>query len=276
MIKIAHEAPVSFMNKVRDITDYDYALACLFDKIPGYFEYFEEALKNGRHVLLDNGVFEDGVPMEAEQYAKWIEKLHPTEYIVPDEFDKMLVTIDHFWNWSKRFNDLPGGKIGVCQGTNFGELTRCYDYYNRNGASKIAVNFASVAFQDYAVQAYGEHVRGDHAILSGRPAFIHMLFNSYAFNPEMKHHLLGCVLPSEFTILQQHSFNNKRYLDYFETMDTSAPVVWGLLKGRYPTDLHIISSKIKTKLKDLITVEPTAEQREAIISNIMQFRAHLA
>ena len=31
MIKIAHEAPLSIMNKVQSMTDYDYALVHLFE-----------------------------------------------------------------------------------------------------------------------------------------------------------------------------------------------------------------------------------------------------
>ena len=65
MIKIAHEAPLSIMNKVQSMTDYDYALVHLFEDpdIGGdYFEFFIDALVNkGREVILDNSVFELGL-----------------------------------------------------------------------------------------------------------------------------------------------------------------------------------------------------------------------
>lgn len=264
MIKIAHEAPLSIMGRMQEVTDYEYALACLFDKIPGYYEFFVDALKDGRTVLLDNGVFEDGVPMEASKYAEWIEKLKPTEYIVPDEFDKMEVTIGNFDSWRKDYKGLPGKMIGVVQGTTFSEMTTCYEYMGVF-ADKVALNFAS---QYYQQPENGD--TWDQRAVYGRLRWIQKLLWG-TFRKDKPHHLLGCSLPIEY----YHLANGHKYIDMFESMDTSAPVVWGLLHGRYPDDLGTIKTKNKTKLKDLIMSTPSTTIQLDIEYNVSKFREYL-
>lgn len=59
MIKIAHEAPLSIMNKVQKMTGYDHASFHLFeDPVVGerYLKFFVDALKKGRDVILDNSI----------------------------------------------------------------------------------------------------------------------------------------------------------------------------------------------------------------------------
>jgi len=283
MIKIAHEVPVDFMQEMQKHTDYDYALACLFDKVPGYYEYFEQALKDGRHVLLDNGVFEDGKPMDEQEYAAWIDRLKPTEYIVPDIFDEAAVTVTNFHRWLATYKNLPGQKIGVVQGKNLSEMTGCYEYMS-SYADKIAINFASIAYQSSPLTELMNNIPSntwDFIAVYGRVMFIRLLLDGKTFNQDKPHHLLGCSLPIEFQLLKEtpeglNDDDDLRMIDYFDTMDTSAPVVWGLLNGKYPADLGTITKKNKTKLKDLITTKPTPEQTQNILANAALFREYLA
>lgn len=279
MIEIAHEAPVSLMRKMAEVTDYDYALACLFDRVPGYYDYFVEALANGRKVILDNGVFEDGVAMDAAEYAGWIAKLKPTEYIVPDVFDNTVATIENYMEWKETYKDLPGIAIGVCQGSTPRELHECYDWMSKH-ADKIALNFASIAYQQLSKDFVRGDISWDRYAVMGRVSFIYQLVLSNRFNAEKPHHLLGCSLPQEFDYLKDtipfQSNGEYNLLDYFETMDTSAPVVWGLLVGEYPDDLTEIEKKNKTKLKDLITANISEEQTRNIFTNVDKFRNYLS
>lgn len=274
MIKIAHEAPLSIMDRMQEVTDYDYALACLFDKIPGYYEFFEKAVAKGRHVLLDNGVFEDGIPMESVKYAEWIEKLQPAEYIVPDEFDKALVTVTNFDNWRDKYKGLPGKMIGVVQGTNLTEMVSVYKYMHAF-ADKIAINFASVYYQNSANPLVDNW---DERAALGRRNFVeHLVEKQGLMTSKKPHHLLGCSLPKEY--LKYATCypvrNGMAYIDYFESMDTSAPVIWGLLVGRYPDDIGTITKKNKTKLKDLITADVTLTKQLDIEYNVAKFREYL-
>jgi hypothetical protein len=83
-MKIAHEAPISIFPIVQRMTDYDYALVHLFESNMIYYRMFKDAVINGREVILDNSIFELGESFDGEVYFKWIEKLQPTWYIIPD------------------------------------------------------------------------------------------------------------------------------------------------------------------------------------------------
>ena len=50
-MKIAHEAPLSVMHRLMQVTDYDYALVHLFEESHAYHNYFVDALKRGRYVI---------------------------------------------------------------------------------------------------------------------------------------------------------------------------------------------------------------------------------
>ena len=54
MIKIAHEAPIDLFDEVQRLTDYDYALVHLLEENSRYRDTFENAVKKGREVILDD------------------------------------------------------------------------------------------------------------------------------------------------------------------------------------------------------------------------------
>lgn len=82
-IRIAHETPLCLMPMVQNFTDYDYALVHLFEDkdehfSKKYYQFFEEALKNGREVILDNSLFELEQAFDLERFFEWVYKLQPT------------------------------------------------------------------------------------------------------------------------------------------------------------------------------------------------------
>ena len=78
MIKISHESPLSMLEISRTYNNYDYALVHLFETHPEYYKFFEDSVKMGRHVLLDNSIFELGKSFDPKRYAYLIQKLQPT------------------------------------------------------------------------------------------------------------------------------------------------------------------------------------------------------
>ena len=90
---ISHEVPKCLFRDSLEFNDYDYALVHLFDKDPEYLAFYKESVKKGRHVLLDNSIFELGEAYDNEQFAKWVDELRPTEYIVPDALEDADKTI---------------------------------------------------------------------------------------------------------------------------------------------------------------------------------------
>ena len=109
---ISHEVPKSLFNQSLEFNDYDYALVHLFDKDPDYLKFYKDCVAQGRHVLLDNSIFELGEAYDNESFAKWVEELKPTEYIVPDALENAGKTMQQMEDWNRSYRSLPGKKIG--------------------------------------------------------------------------------------------------------------------------------------------------------------------
>ena len=119
MIKTFHEAPKCIFRQIQGMTDGDYALVNLFAEDEEYYNLFDKAVKSGREVILDNGVFELGSAWDADEFAGWVEKLKPTYYIVPDVLEKGEATVESFHKFINDHKKLPGKVIGVVQKIDF-------------------------------------------------------------------------------------------------------------------------------------------------------------
>ena len=264
MITISHESPLSMLEISRTYNDYDYALVHLFEKHPSYFQFFQESLRLGRTVLLDNSIFELGTAFDSHKYMDWINKLNPSEYIIPDALEDCDATIAKAKSWMD-YNayhiTAQSKRIGVVQGTNYGELVKCYTVLDKLGVDKIAISF------DYS--HYLREFPYNNAWVSyamGRVMTLQRLLDDGVINLDKPHHLLGCAHPREF------SFYNRAEFSWIESLDTSSPIVHGIKKVSYG-DKIATWYKEKTKLADLLDCVPDAEQEFWIAENINKFRS---
>ena len=262
-MKISHESPLCLLDRSRSYNDYDYALVHLFETEPTYYEFFKDSLAQGRHVLLDNSIFELGTAFDSDRYAHWIKELQPTEYIIPDVLENALGTMDNALEWKEKYSDLPGNKIGVVQGKSYEDLIQCYDYLdNVIGVDKIAISF------DYSY--YLEvcpHPNKWMGYVLGRVQTLTRLLKDGVINTEKPHHLLGCALPIEFMFYRQG-------FEWLESLDTSSPIVHALLGVGY--EPGGLDSKKSLKLIELLnTPEPSVATMHTIKHNIQYFRSYV-
>lgn len=263
-MKISHESPLSLMPQSRKYNDYDYALVHLFEEIPEYYEFFVESVNQGRHVLLDNSIFELGTAFDAGKYFEWIDKLKPTEYIIPDVLEDTLGTMDNALDWKENYwGKTPKNSkcIGVVQGKSYEDLVNCYQYLDKViNVDKIAISF------DYSY--YLEvcpHPNKWMGYTLGRVQTLTRMLNDGIINKDKPHHLLGCALPLEF-------FFYREGFDWIDTIDTSSPIVHGLLDIVY--EPGSIVNKQSIKLVDLIHTTPTHEQIDKINWNLSVFKSY--
>lgn len=258
---ISHEVPKCLFEKSLDFNDYDYALVHLFDEDPEYLEFYKNSVKNGRHVLLDNSIFELGEAYDNDSFAKWVEELKPTEYIVPDALEDVAKTIDQMESWNRAYGKLPGKRIGVVQGKTPEEIADCYVYMDKHAdVDKIAISF------DYSL--YEQIIPHENKYMSwmlGRATMLANLLNSGIINTKKPHHLLGCGLPQEFALY--HSYK------WIESVDTSNPIVHGIKGIAYKQ--YGLQTKESIKLVDLLDVEINNEQLYDINHNINYFRTYV-
>lgn len=261
MVKIAHEAPISFFKQVQARTDYDYALVHLFEENDQYYELFKDALKQGREVILDNSIFELGTAFDPTKFAKWITFLEPTYYIIPDVLEDSLGTIDNFVAWENEYGDnLPGKKIAVAQGKTYDEFCKCYDFLVSK-VDKIAISFDYSFFNEWTKDLNLPTKYHEWAI--GRQILFINMMRDNVLDESKPHHLLGCGLPQEFK-------NYKNY-NFIDSIDTSNPVVAGIKRIRYNDD-NGLEDKPSEKLFTLINSTITQEQEADINHNIFWFR----
>ncbi len=255
-IKIAHEAPKSIFHEVEKVTDYSYALVHLFEEDPEYLKLFQDALANGREVILDNSIFELEEAFDAVKFAQWVQELKPTWYIVPDALEDVKKTIQQMTEWNYKYKNLPGKKIGVVQGKTYEQIKTCYGYMD-----KIAnVDMIAISF-DYSY--YTDTIPHPNKYVSwmlGRVKLLGDLLRDSVINEEKPHHLLGCGLPQEFAFYKDYK--------WIYSLDTSNPVVHGIKGVEYREDG--LWSKESQKLFELIN--HNVEDTNTILYNINKFR----
>lgn len=106
MIQVSHESPICMLQQSKLYNDYDYALVHLFDTHEEYYKYFKDSVTQGeRKVYLDNSIFELGKSFDPVQYLKWIVRLNPTYYIVPDVLEDADGTISSLFNFKQLMAD---------------------------------------------------------------------------------------------------------------------------------------------------------------------------
>jgi hypothetical protein len=262
---IAHEAPISILEDVQEVTDYDYALVHLFETHPEYYNFFKQAVMKGREVLLDNSIFELGTAFSADKFAKYVKELEPTFYVVPDVLENASETISKFEAFVNKYPELSGLKIGVVQGKTYQDIVTCYKYMS-DRADYIAISFDYSLYQ-YIGTKFGEYTPAHLVKLqqqcSGRKRLISMIKYDGYWNYNKPHLLLGASLPTEFASYKQDQS--------IRSCDTSNPVMAGLFNHRYVRNKGL-NFKSALKLVELIDTKRSDINMDDINYNINCFR----
>lgn len=266
LIEVSHESPVSILNDSLEYNDYAYALVHLFETNTKYYNFYKNLTDTNKcPVLLDNSIFELGKSFDGNKYAKWIDKLNPNYYIVPDVLEDAPGTIEKWKRWTSEHDvDSDALKIGVVQGKTWNELVRCYNFIKDN-ADIIAISFD---YSYYLVTGLvdSEEVPQDlQKFCSGRKRLIHQLIDEGVWCWDKPHHLLGCSLAREFRYYVDNNIHN------IKSVDTSNPVVAAIHESKYNDD-HGLQYKPKTMLADLIDHEFTDKQLNILRYNCDMFK----
>lgn len=254
-MKIAHESPIEMMGAVRGMTDYDYALGHMFHN-QDYFNFFVDSLRVGREVILDNGLYELGKPMNEPEFVEQIEKLKPTYYIVPDHLHDWKKTVNAADQWQKYKGVLPGKQMAVVQGTTYEELVECYSNLDRL-VEKVAFNFLSPVYAEAghtAMKNLAGYDQTKHKLVAnatGRMRILARMVLEGVINTNKPHHLLGCTVPNEFGFYSGY--------EWLDTIDTSNPVVYAINGGdinKYGT----LTTKSSKMVADMLDIKCTNRQ----------------
>lgn len=256
-MKIAHEAPLSLVGAVGEVTDYDYFLVHLFEESTEYLNWAKQSVASGRESILDNSIFELETAFDADKFAKWVQEIKPTYYIVPDALENKDLTIEQYVSFITKYPDLPGDAIGVVQGKNYTEVVECYQFMAKS-CDKVAISFDYSFFEEWFPNEKTKY----HKWMKGRQRLIKQMLQEGVIDINMPHHLLGCGLPQEFI--------EYKGLSWIDSIDTSNPVVHGIKNIRYSKEG--LESKESVKLFTLINNTVDEEQKANILYNIDVFK----
>lgn len=287
MIKVSHEMPIALMQNgmEKKYNDYSYALVHLFDEHPTYYKYFVNALREKRFVILDNSIFELGTAFDAKVFAEKIEKLvkdaggksETLMYVIPDVLDSRTGTIRNMNSFLKEYPDLPGRTMAVAQGETMEDLIQCFaQIRKKKGIDRIGISFNCQAYEDFFQKsgAFNPEKADELERLTvwkkGRQVFLEMLHHlGYLDGVEV--HLLGCSLPNEF---HYYTTEHKEIGKSIKSLDTSNPVVHGLLGIRYSTESGL-DQKQSIKLAEMIDMPASKidiQKMKMIMYNLDAFR----
>lgn len=251
-MKRFHEAPISCFEEVQCVTDGDYCLVHLLPNNEEYFNMFKKAVEDGREVILDNSVFELGEAFDIDVFVQWVKVLQPTYYVIPDVLNNAEATIANVKIFKEMYPDLQGKSIGVVQGNNVAEIEKCYRAIEPL-VDKVAISMC-----------YG-FLHSDNSLESAaknRRNLIMYLRDRGIINVNKPHHLLGVLLPQEMEYY-------KEGFEFIESVDTSNPVIHGMLGIRYTNEgLH---EKSFIKMCDAINTKVTSDMLRDIMYNINAF-----
>ena len=257
-MKVSHEVPICMLEESRAFNDYDYALVHLFEKYPEYYSFFEESLKMGREVILDNSLYELGEAFNSEKYAEWIEKLNPTYYIIPDAFNDVDKNMTMCVEWMMKYGqDLDSKCIGVCHGNTYDEMVYNYNFIKFR-VDKIAFSFMENAFKEFIEIPSGNH---DMDMARAREKFIQKMLKENVIDKSIKHHLLGNYVPLEY-----YQYRDYKWID---SIDTSSPILAGINGIKYSENTGI-EHKPKGKIIDYI--DKDVKNKAIIMYNILKFK----
>jgi hypothetical protein len=195
-MKIAHIAPTNALKQISSKGDIEFCLAPYAEKDKIYRQYFINARKKRRYVILDNGVAED-ILISDDGLVNLAVKMGVNEIIVPDIISDYENTKNHREEFLFRFYKIlkeHNIKIqSVVQGKNISEYWLCYNELLKDKRVDIIgipfrINYAR--FHDAETNAVN-HMLNRLVFIMGLPKKIKPL------------HCLGSNLPQEIGILEQ-------------------------------------------------------------------------
>jgi hypothetical protein len=257
-MKISHECPLSLLEQSLQFNDYQYLLPTLWYKYPEYKQFMLSYRKQpNSFIIADNGIFEGEVRSVQEQ-LDLINEIEPDIYIVPDEWNDSIITAKNAKYW-KQFTLPERTKLMVVlQGKTVNELHLLYHNCIDLGYTHFALNHSSVVYQELG---------GSENKLANQSVGRVLLFEYFKSQNLIKEnhylHLLGCSTPQEFTYYRDNHPN------LINSVDTSNPVITGILSQRY-SDMGLLT-KPENKIEEFMEKD-LAPQLEDITFNINKFK----
>ena len=259
-MKVSHEVPRCLLTASPEFNDYDYALPHLFDQDEEYLQYFKDAKKAGRYIIMDNSLHELGEAYNHDRLRYWIQELEPNEFIVPDVWMDCHSTAAQAKYWSQFSGLYPETKLtAVIQGKDKNDAYLCANLLANLGYKKLCVSYGATWYNDFF-----PHTNADMGKALGRVRFVQGLLKIDHLK-DIKFHLLGCSIPQEFGW-----YDDQDFVKRIESIDTSNPIMAALDGTRYSN--NGMNYKPNANMNNFFDIKFEDIKYEDIIYNTTKFR----
>ena len=256
-MKVSHEVPRCLLTASPEFNDYDYCLPHLLDQDEEYKQYFFDAKKAGRYIVMDNSLHELGEAYQWDRLKHWLFELEPNEFIVPDEWMDYTQTQVYAKYWKQIPMPEETVRVAVVQGKDYVDAWKSFRGLKELGYKKIAISYGATWYNDLF-----PHVNKDLGKALGRLTFISKLIQEGELSKYDRIHLLGCAVPQEFGWY--------RDLKFVESIDTSNPVMAALEGIEY--DESGLTKKPTANMNDHFGVKFEDIDYKLILHNTTLFR----
>jgi hypothetical protein len=257
MIKVSHEVPKCLLKASLEFNDYQYCLPHLLDQDTAYRKHFYDFKKSGGYIIMDNSLHELGEAYDHERLMFWVNELEPDEFIVPDVWMDIDVTLKNAEEWIKLKYPSNTTPVAVVQSRSFKDAEECYLTLKKLGYKKIAFSYGADWYMD---KFHGIHI--DKAKMMGRISAVKQMFYNGTIKKNDRVHLLGCSLPQEFGWYENCS--------YIESIDTSNPIMAALEGIGY--DEFGLLTKPKANINDHFYIDIKDVNLKLVLHNVETFK----
>jgi len=224
------------LNNLESIREFDhYMVIGSFLEVRDYFKFYRQRRKEGAVLILDNGAFEKGAPMDEKEYMKWISKLQPQRVVLPDVYDDVGRSVEiglKFLMKAERvlgdfFNRIDW--IAALHGMEIESLNYEYARYSQNGVTTLAIPYKHWKYS------------------ADRPMIARMIPRRKMFNV----HFLGLRGIEEFMHIKP---------GMVDSIDTSYP--WKVAQGLKKLDweMKMEEAQVEEAIQGMIDLKKKCEQ----------------
>jgi len=257
ILQKSHELPKWMLSYSYEVNDYEYLLPSFYSD-EEYKNHFLKARKDGRFIIMDNGLFEGDI-FTLDELLNIIWDVEPDIFIVPDTWNDAETTykIAKYWVQNVALPERTKLMV-VMQGEFYADIANLYLECKAIGYDHFAFNHSSKQYQN--IMAHPNPLVNQ---MMGRIWLVSQLKKKGIIKDGDYIHLLGCSLPQEFAYYEEITINS---------IDTANPVILGCLETTYP--YNGLFSKPTEKLKEFFELKDKSKFeviKDFIIFNIRKF-----
>lgn len=268
--------PVSALEKYATYSNFHLILPHLFAEYPAYKEFYQDRIKEGDHVLLDNSIFELGTSFNPRTMLELGEEMQVTELSAPEYLgnaEKTLRLVYEFLELRESTGMKSTGVLCVVQGQSFDELIN--SFFELNGVAEVTA--LGLPFDiDFSTDVTKDVDSLTARRVINRNTLIDLIIKrAKKDNTVLKPtHLMGLGDACELEY-----YSNKRGkegatsdYDWVRSNDSSSAFVHGMNLVKYTTE-GLPCEKISQKLDFGLSIDDfTSEQHDCIMHNIRQIK----